>query len=146
MEHQRQQPQQQPPPSRPLERGLIHNPNHQPPSQKPSSFPSFPPPPVSQAPVHIPFSADPFSRRDPFINSSQPDRRGSLGYQNRDSGPGSSGERGGWTNNAGKPQKNAACAFLQLQIFAHFHMRRKSLMISIPCVRYHNCCSSGFES
>ena len=145
MNHHRQQ-SQPPPPSRPPERGLIHNPNHQQPSQQRSSFPTFPPPPVSQAPVHVPFSADPFSRRDPFINSDQHNRRESLGHQNRESGASSSSERGGWINNAGKPRNNTACTFLQLPNFcACFPLRHESTIAITLCAKHRRCYPSRLD-
>ncbi|KAF2236639.1 Rxt3-domain-containing protein [Viridothelium virens] len=105
MDHQRHQSQQLQQ-SRQPERGLVHNSHQQPPPHQAHSFPSFPPPPVSQAPVHVPFSADPFSRRDPFIGSNQQNRRDSYGFQNRDTGQGSSGDRGVWMKTPGTVTHN----------------------------------------
>ncbi|ORY18677.1 histone deacetylation protein Rxt3-domain-containing protein [Clohesyomyces aquaticus] len=95
--------------SRPPDRPLIHNPNHQP-SPQPSqshSYSSYPPPASHpQPPVHVPFTADPYtaSRRDPFFPTAahQHARRSSYGLPGGDVLPPGQGERhGGWNNSAG---------------------------------------------
>ena len=127
MDHHGQQSQR--PSSRLPEQAVRHNLNRQPPPPQPPSFPSFPPPPVSQAPVHIPFSTDPFSRCDPFISSSQNNRRDSYGYQSRDAGSNTPSERGVWTNTPGEPKnyglhfaaQQQSCGLRKYQQSPHAH-------------------------
>ncbi|KAI9712851.1 MAG: hypothetical protein M1820_001473 [Bogoriella megaspora] len=139
MDHRQQQQ-----PARPPERGLVHNPNHPQPPLQPPSFAQYPaPPPVTSAPVHIPYTNDPFPRRDPFLGSSQNNRHDSYGYQHRETGTSTVGDRGGWSGGAtataahhSQPPSASATNAPEYMSHPYDTSRRSSLGAGTPSHQY----------